>query len=132
MRSPTRLPSTPSAAIRNSESRAEIKASLQSGLLSAQQVKTFTASYSAKLARPFAALVFTLIAVPFGVRQARGGGRGLGFGLALVIIFVYYVISTLFLTIGGTATWLAGIAAWTPNAIFTLIGLSLLRQSSRV
>jgi lipopolysaccharide export system permease protein len=114
------------------ESRAEIKASLQSGLLSAQQVKTFTASYSAKLARPFAALVFTLIAVPFGVRQARGGGRGLGFGLALVIIFVYYVISTLFLTIGGTATWLAGIAAWTPNAIFTLIGLSLLRQSSRV
>ena len=114
------------------QSRAEIKAALGSGVLSAQQVKTYTASYSAKLARPFAALVFTLIAVPFGVRQARGGGRGLGFGLALVIIFVYYVISTLFLTIGSTATWLAGIAAWTPNAIFTLIGLSLLRQSSRV
>jgi lipopolysaccharide export system permease protein len=114
------------------KSRAEIKAALVTGLLSAQQVKTYTASYSAKLARPFAALVFTLIAVPFGVRQARGGGRGLGFGLALVIIFVYYVISTLFLTIGGMATWFAGIAAWTPNAIFTLIGLSLLRQSSRV
>jgi lipopolysaccharide export system permease protein len=116
------------------QSRAEIKAALWSGLLSPQQVKSYTASYSAKLARPFAALVFTLIAVPFGVRPARGGGggRGLGFGLALVIIFVYYVISTLFLTIGGTATWLAGIAAWTPNAIFTLIGLSLLRESSRV
>ncbi len=114
------------------QSRAEIKAALGSGLLSPQQVKTYTASYSAKLARPFAALVFTLIAVPFGVRQARGGGRGLGFGLALVIIFVYYIISTFFLTIGGTATWLAGIAAWTPNAIFTLIGLLLLRQSSRV
>ena len=114
------------------QSRAEIKAALSAGVLSAQQVKTYTASYSAKLARPFAALVFTLIAVPFGVRQARGGGRGLGFGLALVIIFIYYVISTLFLTIGGTATWLAGIAAWTPNAIFTLIGLSLLRQASRV
>jgi lipopolysaccharide export system permease protein len=112
-------------------SRAEIKAALQTGQLSAQQVKTYTASYSAKLARPFAALVFTLIAVPFGLRPGRGGGRGLGFGLALVIIFVYYVISTLFLTIGGTATWLAGIAAWTPNAIFTLIGLSLLRQASR-
>ncbi len=112
------------------KSRSEIKAALNSGLLSPQQVKTFTASYSAKLARPFAALVFTLIAVPFGVRPGRGGGRGLGFGLALVIIFVYYVISTLFLTIGGTATWLAAIAAWTPNAIFTLIALWLLRGAS--
>jgi lipopolysaccharide export system permease protein len=114
------------------KSRAEIKDALGTGQLTPQQVKTYTASYSAKLARPFAALVFTLIAVPFGVRPGRGGGRGLGFGLALVIIFVYYVISTLFLTIGGTATWLAGIAAWTPNAIFTLIGLSLLREASRV
>jgi lipopolysaccharide export system permease protein len=114
------------------KSRAEIKNALQTGLLSPQQVKTYTASYSAKLARPFAALVFTLIAVPFAVRPGRGGGRGLGFGMALVIIFVYYVISTLFLTIGGSATWLAGIAAWTPNAIFTLIALALLRRASRV
>jgi lipopolysaccharide export system permease protein len=114
------------------KSRAEIKEALGSGVLSPQQVKSYTASYSAKLARPFAALVFTLIAVPFGLRPGRGGGRGLGFALALVIIFVYYVISTLFLTVGGTATWLAGIAAWTPNAIFTVIGLLLLRQASRV
>jgi lipopolysaccharide export system permease protein len=114
------------------DSRAEIKAALQTGQLSPRQVQTYTASYSAKLARPFAALVFTLIAVPFGFRPGRGGGPGLGFGLALVIIFVYYVISTLFLTIGGLATWLAGISAWTPNAIFTLIALWLLRRSSRV
>jgi lipopolysaccharide export system permease protein len=114
------------------KSRAEIKAALETGLLSPQQTRLYTASYSAKLARPFAALVFTLIAVPFGLRQVRGGGRGLGFGLALVIIFVYYIFLTLFLTIGGMATWLAGIAAWTPNAIFTLIGLLLLRQASRV
>ena len=114
------------------KSRAEIAAALQSGELSPQAVKTFTASYSAKLARPFAALVFTLIAVPFGLRPGRGGGRGLGFGLALVIIFVYYIIATLFLTIGGTATWLAGIAAWTPNAIFALIGVWLLRAASNV
>ncbi len=114
------------------QSRAEIKAALASGLLSPQQVNMYTASYSAKLARPFAALVFTLIAVPFGLRPGRGGGRGLGFGLALVIIFIYYVISTLFLSVGETATWLAGLAAWTPNALFTLIGLWLLRQASRV
>ena len=63
---------------------------------------------AAKLARPFTAFVFTLIAVPFGLRPVRGGGVGLGFGLAIVIVFVYYVISTVFLTIGSVSTVLAG------------------------
>jgi lipopolysaccharide export LptBFGC system permease protein LptF len=44
---------------------------------------------------------------------------------------VYYVISTIFLTIGGTALWLAGPAAWAPNVLFTVIGASLLRRASR-
>jgi lipopolysaccharide export system permease protein len=113
-------------------SRAEIKERLDSGRLSPQQQRLFTATYAAKLARPFAAFVFTLIAVPFGLRPVRGGGTGLGFGLAVAIVFVYYVISTICLTIGGAATWLAGPAAWAPNVLFTVIGASLLRRASRV
>ena len=112
--------------------RAEIKDRIDSGQLSPQQRKLFTATYASKLARPFAAFVFTLIAVPFGLRPVRGGGTGLGFGLAVAIVFVYYVISTIFLSIGSAATWLAGPAAWTPNLLFTVIGASLLRRTSRV
>jgi lipopolysaccharide export system permease protein len=112
-------------------SRAEIKERLDSGALLPPQQRTFVATYAAKLARPFAAFVFTLIAVPFGLRKARGGGMGLGFGLAVAIVFVYYVISTIFLTIGGVAMWLAGPAAWAPNLLFTVIGASLLRRASR-
>jgi lipopolysaccharide export system permease protein len=113
-------------------SRAEIKERLDSGQLSPQQRNLFTATYASKLARPFAAFVFTLIAVPFGLRPVRGGGTGLGFGLAVAIVFVYYVISTIFLSIGSASTWLAGPAAWTPNLLFTVIGASLLRRASRV
>jgi lipopolysaccharide export system permease protein len=113
-------------------SRAEIKDRLDSGQLSPQQKNLFTATYAAKLARPFTAFVFTLIAVPFGLRPVRGGGVGLGFGLAIVIVFVYYVISTVFLSFGSVSTVLAGPAAWAPNVIFTLIGARLLRQASRV
>ncbi|MFN2461934.1 MAG: LptF/LptG family permease [Candidatus Velthaea sp.] len=113
-------------------SRADINAALVSGQLSPQQVRTYAATYQAKLARPFAAFVFTLIAVPFGLRPARGGGAGLGFGVAVAIVFIYYVISTVFLTLGETATWFAGIAAWAPNLLFTLIGLFLLRRASTV
>ena len=113
-------------------SRAEIKERLDSGQLSPQQQRLFTATYAMKLARPFAAFVFTLIAVPFGLRPVRGGGTGLGFSLAVAIVFVYYVISTVCMTIGSSATWLAGPAAWAPNLLFTVIGLALLRRASRV
>jgi lipopolysaccharide export system permease protein len=112
-------------------SRAEIKARLDSGQLAPQQQRSFTATYARKLALPFAAFVFTLIAVPFGLRPVRGGGTGLGFGLAVAIVFVYYVISTIFLSVGSAATWLAGPAAWASNLLFTIIGASLLRRASR-
>jgi len=114
-------------------SRAEISERVRSGRLSPDQVRSFTATYASKLARPFAAFVFTLIAVPFGLRPVRGGGgTGLGFGLAVAIVFVYYVIATIFLSIGSIATWLAGPAAWIPNVVFTAIGIVLLRRASRV
>ena len=111
-------------------SRSEIKTALESPTLSDQQRRIFSATYASKLARPFAALVFVLFAFPLGMRRIRGGGAALGFGLALVIVFVYYVILTVALSIGSLALPLAGIAAWTPNAIFSVIGLWLLRRAA--
>ncbi len=113
-------------------SRSEIKNALDNVNLSESQRKLFTATYAAKLARPFASLVFVLFAFPLGMRRIRGGGAALGFGLALLIVFVYYVITTIALSIGSLALPLAGIAAWTPNALFSLIGLWLLRRASAI
>jgi lipopolysaccharide export system permease protein len=113
-------------------SRGEIKNALDNASLSDAQRRLFTATYASKLARPFSAFVFVLFAFPLGIRRIRGGGAALGFGLALAIVFVYYVIMTLALSFGSLALWLAGIAAWTPNALFSLIGLWLLRRASAV
>ena len=114
-------------------SRAEIRERLGSGTLAPSEIRHFEAVYAAKLARPFAAFVFTLIAVPFGLRPVRGGGGiGVGFGVAVAIIFVYYVIATICLTIGSLSPWLAGPAAWAPNVVFTAIGLLLLQRASEV
>ena len=113
-------------------SRGEIMTALDTATLSDPQRRLFTATYAAKLARPFSAFVFVLFGFPLGMRRIRGGGAALGFGLALSIVFVYYVITTIALSLGSLALPLAGIAAWTPNALFSLIGLWLLRRASAV
>lgn len=113
-------------------SRSEIKNALDNATLSDPQRRLFTATYAAKLARPFSAFVFVLLAFPLGMRRIRDGGAAIGFGVALAIVFVYYVITTIALALGSLALPLAGIAAWAPNALFSLIGLWLLRRASAV
>lgn len=111
-------------------SRAEIRAVMASHQLSPQETRTYEATYQAKLARPFAAFVFALIAIPFGLRQNRGGGTSLGFGIAVAIVFVYYVIATVCLSIGELSVAIAALAAWLPNALFTAIGIALVRRTA--
>ncbi len=115
-------------------SRAQIKEVLAANILSPRETRMYQSTYEVKLARPFASFVFALLAVPFGLRSTRGGGStGLGFGLAVLIVFVYFVIQSIFSAIaevmpGGRAVSIAG--AWLPNLIFSGIGYVLLRRAA--
>ena len=118
---------------RESMSRAQIKDIIDSKQLSPSETRSYQTTYEEKLARPFATFVFALFAIPFGLRPTRGGGTGLGFALALAITFVYFVFLSISSAVfsglpGGYAV--STIGAWTPNVIFTAIGiLSLLRAA---
>lgn len=116
-------------------SRKQIADAIKFAQLSSVQLGSYLAEYHSKLARPFACFVFALIAVPFGLSAPRGGGAGgtsVGFGLAVAIVFVYYVISTIFLSLGAASPSFAFVSAWMPNIIFTCIGLLLLRRAAAV
>ena len=113
-------------------SQAEISDVMQSGQLTETELRKYWESYQEKFARPFACFVFTLIAIPFGIRVARGGGStSLGFGLAVAIVFTYYIVMTFFSYIGSAALWLAPLAAWMPNLIFTYFGAVRLHKAAR-
>lgn len=112
-------------------SRAQLHDILTSNTLNDLQQRKYRSAYDAKLAQPFAALVFTLIALPFGLRPSRGSGTSVGFGLAVAIVFVYYVILTISRSVATAAPAYSIIAAWTPNLLFTLIGAIMLRQAAR-
>lgn len=114
-------------------SRRTIADIVKSGQLTPTELRRYVTTYQEKLSRPFACFVFTLLAVPFGVRVARGGGStSLGFGLAVAIVFVYYIVMTVFSYIGQAFLVFAPIAAWMPNFIFTIIGAMRLRRAASV
>ena len=112
-------------------SRSQISDIISSGQLTPNELRKYVTTYQEKLARPFACFVFTLIALPFGLRSVRGGGStSLGFGLAIAIVFVYYIVMTVFSYVGEALVGLAPLAAWAPNIIFTLIGAQRLRKAA--
>ena len=114
-------------------SRRQIAQIIRTGQLSAGELRKYIMVYQEKLAQPFACFVFTLIAVPFGVRAVRGGGStGLGFGLAVLIVFIYYIVQTVFSYIGEAYLPIAALAAWLPNIIFTIFGGRRLYRAAMV
>lgn len=111
-------------------SRREIAEIVRSGQLGKAQLGQYIAEFQSQLARPFACLVFALLAVPFGIRRVRGGGTSVGFGLAVAIVFTYYVVMTISNSLGALNDSLAVIMAWVPNLLFFAFGLIMLRRAS--
>jgi lipopolysaccharide export system permease protein len=111
-------------------SRKEIADIVHSGQLTQSEMAKYVTTYQEKLAQPFACFVFVLIAIPYGIRAARGGGAsiGVGFGLAVAIVFVYYIVLTICSYFSQSFVNLAWLWAWLPNIIFTAIGVARLRR----
>ena len=83
-----------------------------------------------RFALPLAALVFALVGFPLGIRSHRGG-RSVALAGSLAILLTYYFVMT---SLEGAALRLeipAGIAIWTPNVLFTLVGMVLLVATAR-
>lgn len=88
----------------------------------AAQVMT---QFHGRIAQPFTCLVVVLVALPFG---ATSGRRNLFAGVAgsVGICFAYFILQRLGLAL-GTGQYLHPIlAAWLPNLVFALTGLTLL------
>lgn len=79
---------------------------------------------------PWASLGLALIGIPLGLRPARAT-TGIGLGLSLVIVFAYYIIFHTMQLIGEQGALSPVVAAWTPNAILLVCGLSLFFSARR-
>ena len=86
-----------------------------------------------RVALPLGCLVVVFVAGPLGIGYSRRGVLG-SVAAAIVLFVLYeYLLTYLFLALGEGDRISPIVAAWTPNIVFTLIGLYLLylRSSNR-
>ena len=86
--------------------------------------------YNQRLALPFSCVVFSLIGLPFGVTPQRSS-TPLGLGVSLVIIFIFYIVTIFFTTLGYSGKLDPLLASWVANIIFLGIGISLIYKKER-
>jgi lipopolysaccharide export LptBFGC system permease protein LptF len=80
-----------------------------------------------KFAIPLFAVIMALISVPFSFLAANRGATaaiGVSFGIAIA----YWAVSQLFEQVGNVNQLPAVIAAWAPDAVFSLFGLYFLAR----
>src|SRR4029450_7605435 len=88
-----------------------------------------------RFALPVAALVFTLVGFPLGIRSPPGprshrAGRAPPLALSFGIVVGYYILYNSMEGFALRGRIPAGIAVWIPNAILAVVGVVLLRASA--
>jgi lipopolysaccharide export system permease protein len=96
----------------------------------AQQILRYQVEIHKKYSSPFACLIFVLVGAPLAIRMGRSG-MNMAIGLSLAFFLIYYVG-----LIGGEKLADRGItspfvAMWSPNILFGVIAVLLLRKAAR-
>lgn len=79
---------------------------------------------------PVAAYILTIIAVAVSAMKRRGGmGINLAFGIVLAFIFIFF--DKVFGTLAEQSDFPPLVAVWTPNILFAILAIYLLRNAKR-
>ena len=90
-----------------------------------QRAATYEVEIQKKLAISAACVVFALLGFPLALRFSRGGA-GLVIGVSVAVFAVYYVGLIAGEDLGDRLIVSPFFSMWTPNVIFTVVGIALL------
>jgi len=83
--------------------------------------------YHKKFAVPLFAFIMALLSVPFAFMTGNRGAMA-GVGVSLGIAIAYWTVSTVFEQVGNVGQLPPALAAWSPDALFSVIGAWLLAR----
>ena len=92
---------------------------------------TYEVDYHAKFGFSFAALVMSMVGIPFAVRRSRSGGAFANIGICLALAFLYWTAYSSAITLGQHGALPPIVAAWGPNLIVAGLSAFLLVRLKR-
>ncbi|HOW16337.1 MAG TPA: LPS export ABC transporter permease LptG [bacterium] len=91
----------------------------------------YEVEYHKRYSLAFAGLVMCFIAIPFAVRQQRRGGVAINIGAGFVLVFAYWVLFSMLLSLGMSGRIWAPMSAWGANIIFIGLSVFLVRKMKK-
>lgn len=110
--------------------REELKRHIELFKRSGLDVKRFEVAYHMKASLPMAGLLWTLVGAPLSMRSTRSG-RFYGVVISIGVAFLYFVLSSLFRSLGGSGVLPPLVAAWLTNLLYAFVGTFLLYRVDR-
>jgi LPS export ABC transporter permease LptF/LPS export ABC transporter permease LptG len=83
-----------------------------------------------RFALPTACLVLALVGIPLGLSSKKSGKSG-GFVLTILLVFAYYVVSLIGVSLARQGTVAPWFGAWLADLVFLALGVLLLWQAER-
>jgi LPS export ABC transporter permease LptF/LPS export ABC transporter permease LptG len=105
----------------------ELRSYIDSLKLSGFDTVALEVQYHKKFAVPLFALIMALVSAPFAFIAGNRGAMA-GVGLSLAIAIAYWSVDQVFQQVGNLGQLPAAVAAWSPNAVFSLAGLFFLAR----
>jgi lipopolysaccharide export system permease protein len=92
----------------------------------------YEVDFHSKFSFAFAGLVMSLLALPFCVGQARGGGGMMkNVGISIGLVVAYWILYSVSQVLGQHGQIAPILAAWFPNVSMLALGVFLLLRSNR-
>jgi LPS export ABC transporter permease LptF/LPS export ABC transporter permease LptG len=102
----------------------------KAGRVDPVSARWYLIEFHRRFALPTACIVLALVGIPLGLSSKKSGKSG-GFVLTIVLVFGYYVVSVIGVSLarqGRVAPWFG---AWLADLVFLALGLFLLWQAER-
>ena len=129
---PIELPSSESKAEEQVPVRAIPTSALRERAASVDPVSArwYLIEFHSRFALPTACLVLAMVGIPLGLSSKKAGKSG-GFVLTIVLVFVYYFVSLIGVSLAKQGRVSPAFGAWLANLVFFTAALFLLWQAER-
>src|SRR5512140_4009854 len=95
------------------------------GLSSSGAARWYLIAFHRRFALPTACLVLALVGIPLGLSSKKGGKSG-GFVLTILLVFAYYSVTLIGVSLARQGKVPPALGAWLANLVFFLGGAFLL------